>query len=94
MSERPYVSFAEIKEKVPIPDVLATLGMANRCYHGRITKSGNSEARWLLTQSCQHVARHPGPLGAFFQRLAKRKNRQVAKSPLLLWRASWSPSPI
>jgi transposase len=48
------------------------------CYHGRITKAGNSQARWLLTQSCQHVARHPGPLGAFFRRLAKRKNRQVA----------------
>jgi hypothetical protein len=31
-----------------------------------------------LTQSAQHVARHPGPLGAFFRRLAKRKNRQVA----------------
>jgi transposase len=48
------------------------------CYHGHITKAGNSQARWLLTQSCQHVARHPGPLGAFFRRLAKRKNRQVA----------------
>lgn len=50
----------------------------NHCYHGRITKAGSSQARWLLTQSCQHVARHPGPLGAFFRRLAKRKNRQVA----------------
>ncbi|MBW3597811.1 MAG: IS110 family transposase [Planctomycetes bacterium] len=50
----------------------------NHCYHGRITKAGNSQARWLLTQSCQHVARHPGPLGAYFRRLAKRKNRQVA----------------
>src|SRR5690606_34122910 len=48
------------------------------CYHGRITKAGSSQARWLLTQSCQHVAKHPGPLGAFFRRLAKRKNRQVA----------------
>jgi transposase len=48
------------------------------CYHGHITKAGNSQARWLLTQSCQHVARHAGPLGAFFRRLAKRKNRQVA----------------
>lgn len=50
----------------------------DHCYHGRITKAGSSQARWLLTQSCQHVARHPGPLGAFFRRLAKRKNRQVA----------------
>ena len=27
---------------------------------------------------CQHVARHPGPLGAFFRRLSKRKPRHVA----------------
>jgi hypothetical protein len=49
-----------------------------KCYHGRITKAGNPQARWLLTQACQHVARHPGPLGAFFRRLAKRKPRHVA----------------
>ncbi len=58
--------------------VPSTHQSGNHCYHGRITKAGNSQARWLLTQSCQHVARHPGPLGAFFRRLAKRKNRQVA----------------
>ena len=51
---------------------------ARKCYHGHITKAGNPQARWLLTQACQHVARHPGPLGAFFRRLAKRKPRQVA----------------
>jgi transposase len=50
----------------------------SKCYHGRITKAGNSQARWLLTQACQHVSRHPGPLGAFFRRLAKRKPRQGA----------------
>lgn len=49
-----------------------------KCYHGRITKAGNPQARWLLTQACQHVARHPGPLGAFFRRLSKRKPRHVA----------------
>jgi hypothetical protein len=58
--------------------VPTTRQSGNHCYNGRITKAGNSQARWLLTQSCQHVARHPGPLGAFFRRLAKRKNRQVA----------------
>jgi transposase len=56
----------------------STRQSANRCYHGHITKAGSSQARWLLTQGCQHVARHPGPLGAFYRRLAKRKNRQVA----------------
>src|SRR4029078_5047383 len=56
----------------------STRQSANRCYHGHITKAGSSQARWLLTQGCQHVTRHPGPLGAFYRRLAKRKNRQVA----------------
>lgn len=51
---------------------------ANKCFHGRITKAGSPQVRWLLTQACQHVARHPGPLGAFFRRLARRKPRHVA----------------
>ena len=50
----------------------------DHCYHGHITKAGNSQTRWLLTQSAQHAARHPGPIGAFFRRLSKRKNRNVA----------------
>jgi len=48
------------------------------CYHGPITKQGNSHARWLLVQAAQHLDRHPGPLGHFFRRLAKKKNRNVA----------------
>jgi transposase len=56
----------------------STRQSGNRCYHGHITKAGNSLARSLLTQGCQHIARHPGPLGGFFRRLAQRKNRQVA----------------
>ena len=30
MTQRPYVSFAEVKEKVPIPDALAALGILDR----------------------------------------------------------------
>ena len=30
MSERPYVSFAEIKERIAIPDVLRVLGISDR----------------------------------------------------------------
>jgi transposase len=56
----------------------STRQSGNRCYHGHITKAGNSQVRALLTQGCQHIARHPGPLGAFFRRLTKRKSRQVA----------------
>lgn len=48
------------------------------CYHGRITKRGNSHARWLLVQAAQHVDDHPGPLGVFFRRLARKKNRNIA----------------
>ncbi len=58
--------------------VPSTKQSADRCYHGPITKHGNGHARWLLVQGAQHVAKHPGPLGAFFRRLAKRKNRNVA----------------
>lgn len=50
----------------------------NKCYHGPITKQGNSQARWLLIQAAQHLGSHPGPLGHFFRRLAKKKNRNVA----------------
>lgn len=48
------------------------------CYHGPITKQGNSHARWMLIQAAQHAAEHPGPLGVFFRKLAKKKNRNVA----------------
>ncbi len=53
-------------------------GDPDHIYHGPITKQGKSHARWMLIQAAQHVAGHPGPLGAFFQRLAKKKNRNVA----------------
>lgn len=48
------------------------------CYHGPITKHGNSHARWMLIEAAQHLDKHPGPLGAFFRRLARKKNRNVA----------------
>jgi transposase len=51
---------------------------ADHCYRGRITKQGRGHARWMLVQAAQHVARHPGPLGVFFRRLANKKNHNVA----------------
>ncbi len=51
---------------------------ANTCHYGPITKQGNTHARWMLTQSAQNIARHPGPLGVSFRRLAKRKCWNVA----------------
>lgn len=56
----------------------STRQSGDHCYHGHITKMGRSQTRGLLTQSAQHASRHPGPIGAFFRRLAKRKNRSVA----------------
>lgn len=31
-----------------------------------------------MTEAAQHIGKHPGPLGAFFRRLARKKNRNVA----------------
>jgi transposase len=56
----------------------STRQSANHCYHGPITKAGNSLARWLLTQAARQVAQHPGPLGVFFRRIRTRKNFNVA----------------
>ena len=58
--------------------VPSTKQSANHCYHGPITKRGNSQARWMLIEAAQHLDKHPGPLGHFFRRLAKKKNRNVA----------------
>ena len=58
--------------------VPSTRQSADHCYHGPITKQGRGHARWLLVQAAQHLANHPGPLGVFFRRLARRKNRNVA----------------
>jgi transposase len=49
-----------------------------KCYRGPITKAGNTQARAVLIQAAQHAAAHPGPLGAFFRRLRKRKPHTVA----------------
>jgi len=56
----------------------STKQSASHCYHGPITKRGNSQARWMLIEAAQHLDKHPGPLGCFFRRLAKKKNRNVA----------------
>ena len=58
--------------------VPSTRQSGDHCYHGPITKQGARHARWLLVQAAQHAALHPGPLGAFFRRIAKKKNRNVA----------------
>jgi transposase len=56
----------------------STYQSAEHCYHGPITKQGNSHARWMLIEAAQHLDKHPGPLGVFFRRIANKKNRNVA----------------
>ncbi len=58
--------------------VPSTRQSADHCYHGPITKQGNGHARWMLIQAAQHLGAHPGPLGVFFRRLLKKKNRNIA----------------
>ena len=63
--------------------VPSTKQSAALCYHGPITKRGNSRGtrlrvRWMLIEAAQHLDRHPGPLGHFFRRLARKKGRNVA----------------
>jgi transposase len=58
--------------------VPSTSQSGDKSYHGRITKRGNSHARWMLTEAAQSVARHPGPLGHFFRKIARKKCRNVA----------------
>jgi len=58
--------------------VPSTYQSGEHCYHGRITKQGRGHARWVLVQAAQHLDRHPGPLGVFFRRIARKKNRNVA----------------
>lgn len=58
--------------------VPSTKQSADTTYHGPITKQGRSHARWVFCQAAQHLANNPGPLGAFFRRIASKKNRNVA----------------
>lgn len=58
--------------------VPSTKQSADHCYHGPITKRGRSQTRWMLIEAAQHLDKHPGPLGHFFRRLLRKKNRNVA----------------
>jgi transposase len=57
--------------------VPSTKQSALKCYHGRITKQGNTNARWMMIQAAQHVQTHPGPIGNFYRKLRKKKNHNI-----------------
>lgn len=78
-------AWGDIERFPTAPQAAAYLGLvpstrqsAEHCYHGPITKQGRSHSRWLLVEAAQHMDRHPGPLGVFFRRIARKKNRNVA----------------
>lgn len=60
-------------------------------YHGRITKQGRGQARGMLVEAAWAAARSPGPLRAFFQRIAARRGKPVAtvatarKLAMIIW---------
>ncbi len=47
-------------------------------YHGRITKQGRGHARGRLVEAAWAAARSPGPLRAFYQRIAARRGKHIA----------------
>jgi transposase len=46
--------------------------------HGRITKQGRTHARTMLVEAAWQAVRGPGPLRAFFQRIAGRRGNHIA----------------
>ncbi|MEW9808770.1 IS110 family transposase [Mesorhizobium sp. ZMM04-5] len=60
-------------------------------YHGRITKQGRGQARGMLVEAAWAAARSPGPLRAFYQRIAARRGKHIAavatarKLVMILW---------
>jgi transposase len=60
-------------------------------YHGRITKQGRGQARGMLVEAAWAAARSPGPLRAFYQRIAARRGNHIAavatarKLTMILW---------
>jgi transposase len=60
-------------------------------YHGRITKQGRGQARGMLVEAAWAATRSPGPLRAFFQRIAARRGKHIAavatarKLAMIVW---------
>jgi transposase len=46
--------------------------------HGRIAKQGRTHARTMLVEAAWQAVRGPGPLRAFYQRIARRRGSHIA----------------
>ena len=49
-----------------------------RPQHGRITKQGRTHARTMLVEAAWQAVRGPGPLRAFYERIARRRGNHIA----------------
>ena len=60
-------------------------------YHGRITKQGRGHAQGMLVEAAWAAARSPGPLRAFYKRIASRRGKHIAavatarKLAMIIW---------
>lgn len=54
----------------------------DKCFHGSITKTGRSTARWLAIEAANGLARTEGPLAAAFHRIKRKKGHNVALTAL------------
>lgn len=46
--------------------------------HGRITKQGRAEARWLIIEAAEILRRSPGPMRALYTCIQRKRNHNVA----------------
>jgi transposase len=46
--------------------------------HGRITKRGRSQGRWLAVEAAEHLRRAPGPMRALYTRISRKRGHNVA----------------
>jgi transposase len=46
--------------------------------HGRITKTGRSDARWLAVEAAEHLRKAPGPLRSLYKRVCGKRGHNVA----------------
>ena len=62
--------------------VPSTYQSGEQCYHGRITKRGRSQARWLAIEAAQSLAMSGAPLSATYHRVRRKKGHNVAVTAL------------
>ena len=51
---------------------------AESCHHGRITKQGRSQGRWLAVEAAQSMVISGAPLTASYHRIRRKKSHNVA----------------